>query len=74
MTYRLPKSPGILGSASGNSSTHKNKSLSNTRFSSSDPKERCDRMKLLQEKQACNNYNENFEEVVAIADNFFENK
>ena len=42
--------------ASGVSSSHKKKCFSKTRFSSSDPNELCDRLKLLiQEKPVGNN-------------------
>ena len=56
-------------SGSGVSSSHKKKSFSKTKFSSSDPNELCDRLNLLLEvKQFGNNSDINNEEVIAIAD------
>ena len=43
---RLLKSPRIMVSASGVSSSHKKKSFSKTRFLSSVPNELCDRLNL----------------------------
>ena len=48
---RLQKSPGIMISAFGVSSSHKKKSFLNTSFLSSDPTELCDRLKFLLQKK-----------------------
>ena len=63
---KLPKSPGLMVSASG---------VSKTIFLSSDPNELCDRLKLLlQEKQAGNNSDIINEEIVAKVDKLLEYK
>ena len=63
---KLLKSPGLMVSASG---------VSKTIFLSSDPKELCDRLKLLlQEKQAENNSDIINEEIIAIVDEILEYK
>ena len=63
---KLLKSPGLLVSASG---------VSKTLFSSSDPDELCDRLKLLlQEKHAGNNSDTINEEIIAIVCKLLEYK
>ena len=63
---KLLKSPGLMVSASG---------VSKTIFLSSDPDELCDRLKLLlQEKQARNNSDIIYVEIVAIVDKLLEDK
>ena len=63
---KLPKSPGLMLSASG---------VSKTVFLSSDLNELCDRLKLLlQEKQAGNNSDIINQEIVAIVDKLLEYK
>ena len=72
---RFLKSPGILVSASGVSSSHKKKSSSKTLFLSSDINELCDRLNLLlQEKQAGKNSDIINQEIVAIVDKLLECK
>ena len=66
---RLLESTGIMGSASGVSSSHKKKSFPKTIVLSSDRNELCDRFRLLlQEEQAGNNSDILYEEIIAIAD------
>ena len=62
---KLLKSPGLMVSASG---------ISKTKFLSSDPNDLCDRLKLLQEKQAENNSDIINEEIVVVIDNLLEYK
>ena len=63
---KLPKSPGLMVSASG---------VSKTIFLSSDPDGICDRIKLLlPEKQAGNNSDIIIQEIVAIVDKLLEYK
>ena len=63
---KLLKSPGLIVSASA---------ISKTIFLSSDPDERCNRLKLLlQEKHAGNNSDKNNQEIVCIVDNLLEYK
>ena len=63
---KLPKSPGLMVSASG---------VSKTIFLSSDPDELCNRWKLLlQEKHAGNNSDIINEEIVAMVDKLLEYK
>ena len=63
---KLPKSPGLMHSASG---------VSKTRFLSSDPDELCDRLNLLlQRKQAVNNSDKINDQIVAIVVNLLEYK
>ena len=72
---RLLKSPGILVTASGVSSSHKKKSFSNTRFLSSDPNELCDRLKLIQQEKQAGNVSDLFnKEIVAIGHKLLEYK
>ena len=62
---KLPKSPGLMVSASG---------VSKTIILSSDPNELCERLRLLlQEKQGGNNSNFFDEEIVAKVDKLMEN-
>ena len=66
---RLLRTPSLMVSASGVSSSHKRKSSSKARNLSSDPDDLCDRIKLLlQEKHARNNFDIINEEIVAIVD------
>ena len=72
---KLFKSPIIMVSSSGLSSSHKKNCFSKMRFLSSDPNELCDREKfLLQEKQAENNSNMINEEKFSLADKLIECK
>ena len=70
---RIFISSGIMVSASGVSSSHKQQSFSKTRFLSSDFL--CYRLKLsLQKKQAANNCDKINEEIIAVVDKFLEYK
>ena len=72
---RVLKSPGVMISASGFTSSYKKKSFSKTRFSSSVANELCDKLKvLLQEKQAGNNSDPFYEKFITISDKLLQKK